>query len=86
MLCGLLGAASWGFLATAADNKYATVAATVLSSLSVAFSDVVSLPQSRWNADGKLMESGARLILVPGDTQTHREEFRICKIWPYDER
>ncbi|GAQ78782.1 Biopterin transport-related protein [Klebsormidium nitens] len=41
VLCGLIGAASWGYLALFADNKYVTVAATVLSSLSVAFSDVV---------------------------------------------
>jgi hypothetical protein len=76
VLCGLLGAASWGFLATAADNKYATVAATVLSSLSVAFSDVVSPPHSILRASCEC------LIRVPSDTQTHREEFRV---WPYDE-
>lgn len=41
VLCGLLGAASWFALATIVNNKYAAVSAILLSSLSVAFSDVV---------------------------------------------
>lgn len=43
VLCGLLGAAAWGALATIVHNKYAAVSAILLSSLSVAFSDVVSM-------------------------------------------
>ncbi len=42
MLCGLVGALSWGALATVVNNKYAAIATIFLSSLSVAFSDVVS--------------------------------------------
>lgn len=41
VLCGLLGASSWFALATVVNNKYAAVSAILLSSLSVAFSDVV---------------------------------------------
>ncbi|KAG0569944.1 hypothetical protein M758_6G122600 [Ceratodon purpureus] len=41
VLCGLLGAVSWFALATVVNNKYAAVSAILLSSLSVAFSDVV---------------------------------------------
>lgn len=43
VLCGLLGAVSWGSLALFVDNKYAATALILLSSLSVAFSDVVSV-------------------------------------------
>jgi uncharacterized membrane protein YjjB (DUF3815 family) len=42
VLCGLVGAFSWGTLATVVNNKYAAIATIFLSSLSVAFSDVVS--------------------------------------------
>jgi uncharacterized membrane protein YjjB (DUF3815 family) len=42
VLCGLVGALSWGTLATVVNNKYAAIATIFLSSLSVAFSDVVS--------------------------------------------
>ncbi|KAJ7565946.1 hypothetical protein O6H91_02G082500 [Diphasiastrum complanatum] len=41
ILCGFLGALSWSTLATFVDNKYEAVAAIFMSSLSVAFSDVV---------------------------------------------
>lgn len=41
VLCGLVGALSWGTLATVVNNKYAAIATIFLSSLSVAFSDVV---------------------------------------------
>ncbi|CAM6082442.1 unnamed protein product [Calypogeia fissa] len=41
VLCGLLGTASWGLLATLVDDKYSAVLMILLSSLSVAFSDVV---------------------------------------------
>ncbi|XP_024356689.1 folate-biopterin transporter 1, chloroplastic isoform X4 [Physcomitrium patens] len=41
VLCGLLGALCWGSLAVVVDNKYAAMTAILLSSLSVAFSDVV---------------------------------------------
>eukprot|EP00850_Spirogloea_muscicola_P002563 SM000010S04201 [mRNA] locus=s10:280451:284029:+ [translate_table: standard] len=41
VLCGLLGAVSWSALAFFVDNKYSAVALIFLSSLSVAFSDVV---------------------------------------------
>jgi hypothetical protein len=41
-MCGLLGAASWAALATFVDDKYTAVLMILLSSLSVAFSDVVS--------------------------------------------
>uniref|UniRef100_A9T467 Biopterin transport-related protein BT1 n=1 Tax=Physcomitrium patens TaxID=3218 RepID=A9T467_PHYPA len=40
-LCGLLGALCWGSLAMFIDSKYGAMAAILLSSLSVAFSDVV---------------------------------------------
>ncbi|KAL2652248.1 hypothetical protein R1flu_020376 [Riccia fluitans] len=40
-LCGLLGAASWASLATFVDDKYGALISILLSSLSVAFSDVV---------------------------------------------
>lgn len=43
VLCGMLGAAAWFALATIVNNKYAAVSAILLSSLSVAFSDVVSI-------------------------------------------
>lgn len=42
MLCGFLGAIAWGALATFVDSKYTAVLAIFLSSMSVAFSDVVS--------------------------------------------
>jgi uncharacterized membrane protein len=41
VLCGFVGALSWGTLATVVNNKYAAIATIFLSSLSVAFSDVV---------------------------------------------
>ncbi|KAH9574561.1 hypothetical protein CY35_01G064300 [Sphagnum magellanicum] len=41
VLCGLLGALSWGSLALFVDNKYAAITVILLSSLSVAFADVV---------------------------------------------
>ncbi|CAK9191422.1 unnamed protein product [Sphagnum jensenii] len=41
VLCGLLGALSWGSLALFVDNKYAAITLILLSSLSVAFADVV---------------------------------------------
>ncbi|XP_024530076.1 folate-biopterin transporter 1, chloroplastic isoform X3 [Selaginella moellendorffii] len=42
VLCGLLGAVSWGSLSALVTDKYGAVAMIFLSSLSVAFSDVVS--------------------------------------------
>jgi hypothetical protein len=42
VLCGLLGAFSWGSLASFVDNKFAATTVILLSSLSVAFADVVS--------------------------------------------
>ncbi len=42
VLCGLLGALSWGSLASFVDNKFAATTVILLSSLSVAFADVVS--------------------------------------------
>lgn len=41
VLCGLLGAAAWAAMALFVDNKYGAMIAILLSSLSVAFSDVV---------------------------------------------
>ncbi|KAG0600632.1 hypothetical protein M758_11G049200 [Ceratodon purpureus] len=41
VLCGILGALCWGSLSLFVDNKYAAMTAILLSSLSVAFSDVV---------------------------------------------
>lgn len=41
VLCGILGALCWGSLALFIDSKYAAMTAILLSSLSVAFSDVV---------------------------------------------
>lgn len=41
VLCGILGALCWGSLSLFIDNKYAAMGAILLSSLSVAFSDVV---------------------------------------------
>ncbi|CAK9860280.1 unnamed protein product [Sphagnum jensenii] len=42
VLCGLLGALSWGSLASFVDNKFAATTVILLSSLSVAFADVVA--------------------------------------------
>ncbi len=42
VLCGFLGALSWGSLASFVDNKFAATTMILLSSLSVAFADVVS--------------------------------------------
>ncbi|KAH9547147.1 hypothetical protein CY35_11G019600 [Sphagnum magellanicum] len=42
VLCGLLGAFSWGSLASFVDNKFAATTVILLSSLSVAFADVVA--------------------------------------------
>ncbi|KAH7447161.1 hypothetical protein KP509_01G094400 [Ceratopteris richardii] len=39
--CGLIGAASWALMAMVVDDKYGAAIAIILSSLSVAFSDVV---------------------------------------------
>eukprot|EP00250_Pteridium_aquilinum_P005841 c15869_g1_i1 orf=240-1958(+) len=41
VLCGLLGAVSWAVMAMFVDDKYGAAGAILLSSLSVAFSDVV---------------------------------------------
>uniref|UniRef100_A0A0D6R5J4 Major facilitator superfamily (MFS) profile domain-containing protein n=1 Tax=Araucaria cunninghamii TaxID=56994 RepID=A0A0D6R5J4_ARACU len=41
ILAGLLGAFSWGLMATFVDNKFGAAASIFLGSLSVAFSDVV---------------------------------------------
>lgn len=43
VISGLLGALSWGLMATSVDNKYGVAFCILLGSLSVAFSDVVSL-------------------------------------------
>lgn len=43
VLSGLLGALSWSLMATFVDNKYSAGFCILLGSLSVAFSDVVSV-------------------------------------------
>ena len=43
VLCGLLGAVAWIIMAMLVEDKYSAAFAILLSSLSVAFSDVVSL-------------------------------------------
>jgi len=44
VLSGLFGALSWSLMATFVDNKYSAAFCILLGSLSVAFSDVVSIP------------------------------------------
>lgn len=46
VLCGVMGAVAWAILALFVHDKYSTVACILLSSLSVAMSDVVSAPLS----------------------------------------
>ena len=43
VLSGLLGALSWSLMATSVDSKYGAAFCILLGSLSVAFSDVVSV-------------------------------------------
>lgn len=43
VLSGLLGALSWSLMATSVDSKYSAAICILLGSLSVAFSDVVSV-------------------------------------------
>lgn len=45
VLSGLLGALSWSLMATLVDSKYSAAFCILLGSLSVAFSDVVSIFQ-----------------------------------------
>lgn len=63
VLCGLLGAAAWGALATIVHNKYAAVSAILLSSLSVAFSDVVSITSDIMSSICQKNEDTILLIL-----------------------
>eukprot|EP00249_Psilotum_nudum_P020132 c27576_g3_i2 orf=322-2052(+) len=41
VLCGILGSVAWAMMATVVNNKYGAMSAVFMSSLSVAFSDVV---------------------------------------------
>lgn len=50
VLSGLLGALSWSLMATFVDSKYGAAFCILLGSLSVAFSDVVSI-QSFFSED-----------------------------------
>lgn len=43
VISGLLGAFSWSLMATVVDSKYSAALCILLASLSVAFSDVVSI-------------------------------------------
>ena len=43
VLSGLLGALSWSLMSTFVDSKYSAAFCILLGSLSVAFSDVVSI-------------------------------------------